>query len=103
MPEYITNGNLRTRVYDPDEPVEGYKKKTWKAPAEWGPFVVWHEGMTRDTNGNVTPLSLPYVVLHFEKVDQTIRQLQRPVHGYDQAPIPQQPAFNDDDLCAVPV
>ncbi|RAU22299.1 hypothetical protein CU669_09250 [Paramagnetospirillum kuznetsovii] len=118
MAEYVTNGNLRTRVDDIDEPIEGFKKKTWVPPAEWGPFKIMSEGMIRPRAPRPTGdlrflsgvggggeglnlLSVPYERLYFEKVDTWVSRLIRPVHGYDT--VPRQPDFNDDDLCPVPV
>jgi hypothetical protein len=114
----ITEGNHRVVVFDPDEPIEGYKKKTWVPPAEWGPGKVVSEGVIRPNSprpmgndrflggsgagsnpGVFHAMAVPYETLHFEKGDIWIRRLIRPCHGYDVAPVCEQPDFNADDLC----
>jgi hypothetical protein len=120
----VTQGNLRVVVFDKDEPIEGYKKKTWVPPAEWGEGEVMSESVIRPnfprSSGNATfasgngtsdragvfhTMAVPYERLYFEKVDKWVSRLIRPCHGYDITPPPaqQQPTFNEDDLCAVPV
>ena len=98
MAQTVRQGNHRATVFDPDEPIEGYKKKTWEPPKEWGPYVIRGEGKTTDKNGHITPMSLPYVVLYFEKPDTFVKRLVRACHGYDTIPL-HQPEFNSDDLC----
>jgi hypothetical protein len=119
MNEVVTQGNSRVEFRDPDEPIEGFKKKTWVPPAEWGPGQFMGEGQlhprsprpignerflsgigTASTSGGLHQLAVPYVSIYFKKVDKWVKRLVRPCHGYD-APIPshQQPEFNHDDLC----
>lgn len=114
-----TTGNLRQTVFDPDEPIDGFKKRTWVPPAEWGQGQIIGESTIRprprqqsrdlrfasgvDGPACISSLyGVAYEILYFEKVDKWVNRLTRHVHGYDTAPPRHQPDFNEDDLCAAP-
>lgn len=121
--ETLTIGNLRQTIYAPDEPIPGYKMKTWVPPVEWGPGIIMGESKLqprspRRSSGDERFLSgrgpsadacalqgmaVPFEIIYFDRVDKWVNRLIRSVHGYDKPERTPQPTFNDDDLCAVPV